>query len=184
MPWDQVVFLHAHSQRGIQGGTGHSWHRIGHPFHFLYLIILDVSVTHLVFHIVLCLVHFQPLTRTLLRHMFIYGVKKSQSREDIDNELMDTTEQVTYNNMKQSLSIQILCVLLRISSDKTVLGLFSGWCDGSCVLPLLKFKWSRGAFLSPWSKHGMNIRSCWKINYFWLNLLNVLYSVSITQWVF
>ncbi len=48
--------------------------------------------------------------------------KTSQSRENIDNELTDTTEQVTYNNMKQSLSIQILLVLLRISNDKNSFG--------------------------------------------------------------
>ncbi len=56
------------------------------------------------------------LPRALAPRLFTEW-KTSQSREDIDNELTDTTEQVTYNNMKPNLIIQILLVLLRISND-------------------------------------------------------------------
>ena len=38
------------------------------------------------------------------------------------NALTDKTEQVTFDNRKQSLSIQILLVLLRISNDKYSFG--------------------------------------------------------------
>ncbi len=111
------------SQRGVQDGTGHPWHLIGHPgchpknkyaisfslFNrteksvYFSLELKDVSV---VFRITLHRVYFQYLTR----HTFIFLRSEKHRRA----ERTRTTSWWTWQSRKQRLSIQILLVLLRV----------------------------------------------------------------------
>ncbi len=175
-----IVVLSRYCQDAVAEPKGcpgwHPWHRIGHPgchpknvyatisfslFNhteisiYFSLELKDVSMTRLVFRIALRLVYFQPPTSSRATCLFTEW-KTSQSREDIDNELTDTTEKVTYNNMKQSLIIQFLL----ISNYKNSFGAVK-WLVWR-IMRAFKFKRSRSAFLLAWSKHWMNIRSMLK----------------------
>ncbi len=127
------------SQRGVQGGTGTMSVALDTPdiwsatpiinmllFHFLYWKKAFISISNLRMRRIWSGVPHRasshPFPASHVHIHFLTEWKTLQSREDTDNELTDKTEQVTFDNRKQSLSIQILLVLLRISNDKYSFG--------------------------------------------------------------
>ncbi len=102
-------WLRAVTVRGVQGG-----HLIGHPNYWYATISFSLfntersvyfslelkDATRLVFCIAIHLVYFQPLNHTTC--FFLTERKTLESRKDIENNLTDKTEQVTFENRKQS----------------------------------------------------------------------------------
>ncbi len=127
-------WLRAVTVRGVQGGTGHPWHLIGHPNYWYATISFSLfntersvyfslelkDATRLVFCIAIHLVYFQPLNHTTC--FFFYGAKKSRRAERTYTISWQTRQNRSLLKIENSLTIQILFVLLGISNDKYSFG--------------------------------------------------------------